>query len=408
MISIEMGRFSVISLLVAGLWSAPALASRNEDLQKRIADLEARVEQQQTELDELAIPRSDERDVYAEPAIGSERSDYNPSRSWRKAYGASEAKVQVHGFINLEFVKAQRDGAHGGRPNFDLHHANTFVDALLRHDFRTHIEMEFEHAIEEIEIDQAYMAWSPCRYMTLTAGRFYAPFGIERFTWYPPVNHLVSRPLAFKQIVPGNFYQHGLMLSGEARASDLLRFSYEFSLSNGLGQSAASSRRSSRLYENDNAHLATTGRLATVFWPWLEIGASFHSQRFDDAGPEQNLLFLGLDTSARWKGFELRGEYVYASADRVSAPGLYQSGWYAQLGYTLEVERRFLDSIVFAVRVDEADLDRSASTGVLRYTLGSALQIYSHFRVKAEYRFETEEGPSKQNDAFMTAFVADF
>ena len=409
MISTALGapaRVALFTILLGGLCAGDA--SRADPLQQRLEQLEATVERQQAQIEVLADEAAEAGSSGSEASAASEHSGYNPSRSWRTTYGSSEAAVQVHGFINLEFVKAQSEGAHGGWPNFDLHHANTFVDARLRSDFRTHIEMEFEHAIEEVEIDQAYLAWTPFSWLGLKAGRFYAPFGIERYTWYPSIDHLVSRPLPFPEILPGNMYQHGLLVSGEVGPGDPRRFGYEFSLSNGLGQDAVPSRRKSREFENNNDHIAFTGRVATSFWPWLEIGASFHSQRFDSSGPKQDLLFLGLDAAGRWRGFELRAEYVYASLDRVADTGLYQTGWYTQLSYTLDVNRRYLDSIVFVTRVDQIDPDRSVDRAVLRYAFGSAWQIHAHFRVKAEYRVETEDGPSKRNNAFMAAFVADF
>lgn len=412
-------------MATAGVLSLAGAASgaegSSEAMQAQVEALQSTVEQQQELLDALSETAAQAEPVESE--IGSERSDLNPSRSWRRAYGISDIEVDVHGFINLEFTKAGPDGAYGGNPTFDLHHANLFVSALLRPNLRSHVEIEFEHALEEVEIDQAFLAWGIADWLTLTAGRFYAPFGIERFAWYPPINHLVSRPLSFRAIIPGNFYQHGLMASGDVGPSDELRFTYELSVSNGLGgedgvSDPVSSRRKSRQTRNINSGLAVTSRLAVIFWPWVEIGASVHSQKFKRAGANQDLLFLGMDASARWQGFELRAEYVYAALDRAGTPNtgpsdlyttdLYETGWYAQLGYTLDTHWRFLDSTIFVVRFDQVELDRHASDERMRLSPGIALQIYDHFRIKTEYQFAFENGPKKDDDAFVAAFVVDF
>ncbi len=420
-------RGSARALLVAALGvsfsSASAAATDSAAvLREQVDELQSTVARQQDLLDELAEQHQEDESFESE--IGSERSDFHPSRSWRKLYGISDIRVDVHGFINLEFIDAGPDGSESGHPTFDLHHVNVFVDALLHPNLRSHVEIEFEHAFEDVEIDQAFLAWGIADWLTFTAGRFYAPFGIERFVWYPSVNHLVSRPTAFRQIIPGNFYQHGLMLSGDVGPSDQLRFTYEVSVSNGLGgtefeSDPLTSRRSSRQSRNINTGLAVTGRLAAVFWPWVEVGASVHHQKFRRTGGDPELLFLGADTAARWQGFELRAEYVYAKLDRAGlatsdtfaaffTTDLYQAGWYAQLGYTLDVDCRFLESTLFVARVGQIELDRHASDEQTHLSLGAAFEIYQHFRIKTEYRFAFENGPSMDNDAFLAGFVVDF
>ena len=353
---------------------------------------------------------------------------YLPSRSWRGGmhYGSTEFKIETHAFLDLEYIDAERQGSRNGVSHFDNHHANVFFDAELRPNLRGHIEVEYEHSGESIDIDNAVMSWATTPWLTLDIGRFYTPFGIERFVWYSPINPLVSRPVAFQAIIPGSFYANGLMASGNVGPSEQLRLTYEVAATDGLGQSAAIKRRGSRQARDNNSSRAISGRVAVILWPWVEVGSSYHAQKYLDSGDE-DLQFVGLDLSARWKGWELRAESVTASVERIAQdsggapvldpsgnptplPDLDQNGWYAQLGYTFIWDRDLFPAVTLVTRYNSVDLDKEVTGNddqkVL--SLGVNVMIYDHFRAKVEYQQASEKGVAKDNDAFLGQFVMDF
>jgi len=250
----------VISLIVTGA-VVPVLASDETNAANSSPSLERTQADERRNFDELdaALPV-----LSPDPELGAERTRYNPSRGWMANYGGFPVDVDIHGFINFEYIDAQEDGSRGGKSTFDLHHANIFLDVLLRSNLRSHVEIEFEHGFEEIEIHQAFLEWGIAPWLSVTAGRFYAPFGVERFAWYPMANQLVSRPIAFRQIIPGSFYQTGLMFSGAFDFHRDLLLTYEASVTNGLGEDAADNRRSSRQTRDNNFGKAVTGRIAGV------------------------------------------------------------------------------------------------------------------------------------------------
>ena len=339
---------------------------------------------------------------------------YLPSRSWaggKLHYGGEDFEMKIHGFVDLEYIDAGADGSRGGVAGFDSHHANLFFDTNLRSNLSGHVEVEFEHSGESIEIDQAFIKWAVADWPAFDVGRFYSPFGIERFTWYSPTNQLISRPEPLRQIIPGNFYANGIKSSGLLRRGDEPVFTYELSVSNGLGEKAAESRRSSRQVRDNNSNSALSGRVAVILWPKVEIGTSYHTQSYDAAG-ELGLRFVGFDLSARSNGFEIRTEYVSSSLELgPQTPDLEQSGWYTQLSYTfLSFERAFLPALTLVTRYDRVDLDALVEGNDDRkiWSLGVNFKIYEHFRIKTEYRFAREEGTPKDNDTFLTQFVVDF
>lgn len=383
----------------------------------KVEALEARLVESQTDETETQTVAGDSGELAADssPTTMRAKSGYLPSHGWHEGmyYGSENLDIQLHAFVNAEYVDPE-----AGDSTFDTHHANFFITAGLRENLRAHTEFEFEHSGDTIEVDQAYLEWAPKDWLTLTAGRYYSPFGIERFVWYPPTNALVSRPEPLRQIVPGNFYANGLMLSGNLGAEARARFTYEVSLANGLGADADTSRRGSRQNRDNNSDKALTARLGFSPNTHLEFGASHHSQDYDDSD-RLGLEFTGIDVAARWSGWEFRGEYVDATIETeledtlgevLRGADFEQDGWYGQLGYTYDWFRIWLPSLTLVTRFDSVDLDAASRGAGDRdlWSLGLNAAIYEHFRFKAEYRMIDEEGPANDQNVFLSQFVIDF
>lgn len=334
-----------------------------------------------------------------------------PSRGWRgdMHYGGRDLSVGVHAFIDLEYIDAGPDGSRDGVSTFDNHHANIFLEAQLGKNLYSLLEVEYEHGGETVEIDQAFLEWAVTDWASLTAGRFYTPFGIERFVWYSPTNALVSRPEPFRQIVPGNFYANGVMLSGTVPTGSKSVFTYETAITDGLGDQDLSSRRGSRIFRDNNSSRAVSGRLGWSPNPKLEFGASAHQQRHSTEG-DLDLSFFGADLVFRQAGFEVRSEYVKADVEEAVGLDLGQEGYYVQVGYTLQRLSELLPSVTFVTRYDSVDLDDRIISNDDRdfWSVGVNFEILDHLRFKLEQRWGSESGPALDNDTFLTQFVIDF
>jgi hypothetical protein len=390
-----------------------AMLARMAELERLVAEQARRLELLEGAPPAAAVsPVPEARPESPAPALVPHTADFLPSRGRAGGtlhYGGDELQVIPHGFVDLEYVDAQAEGSRGGVSTFDSPHSNVFFTTQVRPDLRAHVELEFEHSGTTVETDQAYVAWRARDWLELTGGRFYTPFGIERFVWYSPTNTLVSRPEALRQIVPGNFYGNGLKLSGLVRQGGHARFTYELALTDGLGERALTARRDSRQDRDNNSNRALTGRASLVLWPGLEAGASFHTQRYATAA-DLGLRFTGFDLSARRAGFELRAEHVRARVDRAAAPALRQDGWYAQLDYTLVWDRELLPSLSLVARREGLDLDDAVrgSNDTRRTAFGLNAKVYEHFRAKLEFQRNGEDGPRKRDDAFLGQLVVDF
>ncbi len=390
-------------------------------LAESLSTLATRFEALETRLEPAGgSPGFDDSDEPEAASTPASRVAYLPSRGWRESmyYGSEALDLEIHTFFELELIDSGPDGARSGVSTFDNHHANIFFEAALRPNLTAHSEIELEHSGDVVEVDQAFFEWTVNDALSLDFGRFYTPFGIERFVWYSPTNALVSRPEPMRRIVPGNFYANGVMGQGVLDAGESSIFTYEVALSDGLGDAAVTDRRGSRQTRDNNSARALSGRLAVAANRNFEIGASYHGQRYSSDG-DLDLTFLGFDLAGRWKGWEARAEYVEASLDTsendgfggvVRGPDLEQDGWYTQVGYNFVWFRDLLPSLGLVGRYDRVDLDRSlrGADDQQYLSLGLNALIYDHFRAKVEYRFADEDGPRLDNDTLLTQFVIDF
>ena len=395
--------------------SRSSLESTIRQLRSQVAGLERRLASAPVPAQPTVLLAADRSDPVEESELEVPSPDnllFHPSRDYvgDLHYGVAGGKIDLHAFIDLEYIDSGPDGSRGGVSTFDNHHANVFLRSWLRPNLLAYLEVEYEHSGDVVEIDQAYASWRINPRFNLDAGRFYTPFGIERFVQFSPANALVSRPGVMRQIIPGNFYANGVKSWGILGASDSSsRWTYDVAISDGLGDEALESRRSSRQTRDNNSNRALTGRLSYTFWPYLEIGSSYHTQRYSTVG-DLDIDFFGLDVSGRWRGFDFRAEWVEADVDTAGGGVHEETGWYLQTKYTRHWDRDLFPSIGLVARLDDLDLDRSAvgNNDIESLSLGLNFEIYDHFRFKTEYQWTDESGPERDNDTLYLQFVIDY
>jgi len=215
-------------------------------------------------------------------------------------YGSRATVVSVHGFMHFRYSEREDTD-----PTFDLHHANLFFGADIGDYAQAWVELEYEHAGEEIELDQAEMRFFLGE-VTLAAGRFYAPFGIERRTWYSTERHTESRPDAFRYVVPGNWYETGVRLDTTREVGDW-RLRAELGLTNGLDADADTDVRASRQTRDNNGSKALIGRLGLAPSGQLDLGLSGATMAYDG---DDTIDFLGVDAEYVRGPWLLRAEAV--------------------------------------------------------------------------------------------------
>ena len=281
--------------------------------------------------------------------------------------------------------------------------------------------------------------------LSFTFGKFYYPFGIERFSYSGPVNKLVDRPSPFRQIIPGTYSDVGAKIHGIVPIYQEVALRYEAALTNGLAGPLRSPIREDRQNTDNNRNKQVGGRLGLSLTDWLEIGSSAITGKYDSDN-SQDMNFIGADaritydkikllSSTTEEVFDLRGEYVFNHVNQPSAKkrdlDFIRDGWYIQTAYKFEFHKPFLNYIEPVFRYDSLndDVTKFASTftplgqytpnkamrkfkpvlEVNRYAFGIGWSPFKHFRIKGEYEISDEQDiPEVNNNAILYEMTIDW
>ena len=98
-------------------------------------------------------------------------------------------------------------------------------------------ELEIEDGFEVYEIERFALDWNILNEKCVfKIGKFYYPFGIERFVENAVNNKLISRPNPSIKIIPGTWSDVGLQLYGDVPFLYETRLKYAFAVTNGLDE----------------------------------------------------------------------------------------------------------------------------------------------------------------------------
>jgi hypothetical protein len=425
-------------LLVALCWlaAAPAAADAELDaLRERVRALEDLQQRTLAELDRLRAH------VEGDAPVGAGRAPANPEPDLLEQLAGSDAEprsVDFHGHLATAYYgfeersvvpSSDQSGSLSDLyppSSFDVSDLTLFVGVPIASSLYAVAEVEYEFGGEEIDLDQGFVEWDLRREerMAVRLGKFYAPFGIERFYQNAPRNPLIDRPSPYIHIVPGTYSDTGLEFLGEhpLREGPQIALEYEFALMNGLGAELFDSARDARQVTDNNSSKTLGGRLGLDIDHWLQLGVSGMSGDYDERDND-HYLFLGADARASWGPLTLRGEFVHAHLERparIDAQGrpcrssdlscsllggsLARRGWYAEAVWsTRPTWLRLLDELSYVLRYDQLDEDDSVTDllDARRVALGVMLVPMPHFRMKLQYEITDEEDEEFDNNALL-------
>jgi hypothetical protein len=315
-----MSRIAMTSALALTLALAPQGARADDSadlraLRQRIEQLETQQSRTQAELDrvraELENTRGEARAADSAARAGVDLDTLVPD--------SPVPRFDLHGHVTLSYFGFEEASPATTGPalsdlspasSFELSDLTFFLGVPLARNLYVVTEVEYEGGGDDIDVDQAFAEWSLAEHeaLELRIGKFYVPFGIERFYQNAPQNPLVDRPSPFLQIIPGTFSDTGLGISARRALGDEpeLVFSAELALMNGLGARAFDSVRDARQDADNNANKALAGRLGLAYDRWLDAGISTLYGEYDD-GDEDALAALGFDVRATLGRVFVRG-----------------------------------------------------------------------------------------------------
>ncbi len=264
------------------------------------------------------------------------------------------------------------------KKTFDQHRFLPFIYSTVSDHIFVMAEIEFEHGglvkgrgdtDGEIKIEYATMDLNISQALNFRGGVILSPLGKFNIRHDSPLNDLTNRPLVVRHIIPTTLSESGMGFFGTFFPSATSLIGYEIYAVNGFNGNAAQSIRSGRGSQktDNNEEKSLVGRINYSPTIGLDLGASFHTGAYDDAGDE-NLTIFALDADYLRGPLDLRGEFATATVDGV--PDDNRFGYYGQIGYHFlpGAFPQFPNSTFTATfRYDFVDLDSSDET---RLTFG--------------------------------------
>jgi len=444
------GMLPLVFVLASGSASAE---SEVETLRSRVRELEQQQQRTDAELDELRALLVGEggaaRTQPAPPAAPARDEDIDLGVLAGESEGSILSRIDFHGHLAVDYVGIAKPSAGSvdvdedpdaellPRSSFTASDLTFFVGLPIYEDIYAATEVEYESGGDEITLDQAFVQWDLAsdEKLSLRGGKFYFPFGIDRYYQNAPTNPLVDRPAPFLFVIPETYSETGIEVLGEVplASSPEIVGEYEFALVNGLGEPAFASVRDARQNRDNNSGKAYGGRLGLVWDRWLRVGVSGLSGNYDSSN-DDGLWAAGVDLRADWGAVALRGEWAISrvqnpdavAADGTACPSLpctdlgpltplggsfSRQGWYVEgIWRPRPIFAQFLGPLEYVLRYDVLDDDqdfRDVLDGQ-RFAAGIVFHPREHFRLKAEYEIVDDESTEVENNGFLFQGAVDW
>jgi len=343
------------------------LASQDTHAQESNAELLAKLESMQQQIDELrqqleqtqtqTVETDAKVEAVAEVVESGSMEQPRASKTTIGGYG------ELH-YNNLSAADPARDVE-----SIDLHRFVLFFGHEFNDKTRFYSEVEVEHAFVadsggdtpgEVEIEQAFVEFDLRAGLHAKAGVFLVPVGILNETHEPPTFYGVERNDVENIIVPSTWWEAGAGLNGRWGSS----WNWDLALTSGLqmpttGGNAfrvrSGRQKAAKALASDGA---VTGRLRYLGIPGLQAVLTLQyqfdpSQAADDGLDSGTLLETHVDYQRA--GFGLRALYARwdFSGEAVEAAGAdKQTGWYIEPSYRLN------SKIGFYTRFEQIDAAR--------------------------------------------------
>ncbi len=323
---------------------------------------------------------------------------------------AQESKFTFGGYMDWTYTVYEA----GRQPSsFDAFHFNPIFLFQIEDNLMASSEIEYEHGGDEIIVEYAQIDYLWNDYVTLTVGKFLAPFGAFNRRLHPTwISRVPGKPLSNDHVVPVDWSEIGIMASGAVGFGENGgRVNYAFYVGNGLEGPAGSDMRDLRHEadprEKNNDNKAVGGRLGVVPAAGVEFGISGYTDKYDDvANPILNLNIIGFDAEFHHEDyFELRGEYNQVKMDTALNQSETRSGFYAQAALKLSVtDEDILMPVELAVRFSAQNFpgemeDIYEVTPTVNYYFGTTSVLRLGYRINGE-----KTGYKTANNQFTALF----
>ncbi|MDP1832045.1 MAG: hypothetical protein Q8K67_08295 [Geothrix sp.] len=369
---------SFLTPLLCALLAAPAFAQEKPDTDKRIADLERRLDAMSQELEA-------QKTGTAMPVAG-EAGQYGLGPAASKPYG-SKGGLSIGGYGEMlyeNFDSKLQNGTYSPRANtVDFVRQILYVGYKFDERIVFNTEIEFEHAktatgsAGEVAVEFAYLDFLLAPSFNVRAGMVLLPLGFINELHEPPTFLGAKRPGVESTLIPTTWRENGVGVHGELPG----HFTYRAYLVNGLDSSrfGATGIRSGR--QNGSKalaeSLALTGRLdwSPIPGTTLGLGAYTGNSNQADAGEAIRTTLVEGHGEYRARGLQLRGLFVrmtnsetgltaLAASSAVKQLGTEQWGGYLEAGYDVLGSTGSKQALIPFLRWERMNTQQQVAAGV--------------------------------------------
>ncbi|TVR15035.1 MAG: hypothetical protein EA391_11695 [Balneolaceae bacterium] len=298
----------------------------------------------------------------ASTAIGQNSADKEPTFPG----------YDIRGFVQQQFFYDEMPGVPA---QFTMYRARVGVDGALAERIRVNVTGGFVEPPQNTpRLVQAFMDYRVNNYITLRAGQFLIPFGLEG----PEVitlNPAIERSLAIRRLNTFSLFRD----VGVQAGGNISRFNYAIAIVNGTG-----GNQPEQMNPKD-----ITGRFGFQLSENFEAGISGHFGNYypnqEDESYESRYR-LGIDLNFTGDPFFVRGEYIQRTDNLPNSSEIKMYGGYLLAGYSLS--QRLEGITRYEFYKPNSDLDDNL---LQAYTIGANYYFVRRTRLSVNYEFRNNE-----------------
>lgn len=275
---------------------------------------------------------------------------YTASVGYALAEEHEAHKIELEGYADVHYNNPEVGTMdQNSLAQTDVHRLVFGLEYEFTERIKFEAEVEFEHAGDTIELEEAILEYEMTDNLGIRAGSLIMPIGMLNRSHKPTKYYSVERPYVERSIIPTTWQEVGVGLAGKALEKSL---AYRLYLVSGLDASNFTTLDGIRGgrgagVKSKAEDLATAGRV--VYSPpskGLSLGGSIYYGQADQGQSgltAVSVMLFEVDSRYEIAGFDLKAEFVQISvdnADQVSVLtgetiGETMQGWYAEVGYNI-------------------------------------------------------------------------
>lgn len=328
---------------------------------------------------------------------------------YNRPFLASAGRTAIGGYVEGNSNYFRQDGVSDGF-SMELRRFNIFLFSSISSRIRFISELEFEHGVEEINLETALVDVQLNPSLVFRGGIILPPIGAFNANHDSPRWDVIDRPLVSTEILPVTLSEVGFGAHGRLFPRGF-GVTYDVYLTNGLGAGVilnefgrtrlASGKGEGLVAEDNNGRPSLSARIGFTRRNLGELGISYYGGPYNtyraDGVPideRRDLHVVAFDLASEIGPVVLRGEMAFAAID--VPPGLEEIFGERQWGFHLDASVPVWRTVHAVTRIERVDFNRGtfASTGdpigdeISSLVLGLAFRPVGGTVLKASYRHD--------------------